>query len=165
MLRKVIISAIFVVGVVLHSGSASAQTAADCDAYARDYANWWTGNPFVGAAAGGAIGAVFGAVAGEIIADRPGLGALIGGGIGARIGRNQTEPEWQAAYTRAYNACLDGTPLPYPGVVAFNWNGGRYPTDDPRWWQYCEDTYGQYWDPWTGMYLASNGQHYPCIVP
>ena len=165
MLKKLMISAFTALAITATAGNAAAQTVAQCDAYARDYANWWTGNPYGAALAGGAIGAIFGAVIGQALFNRPGIGAAVGGAAGAGAGAAIAGPEWQAAYNQAYNACLAQTPLPYPGAVNYNWNGGRYPTSDPRWFQYCQATYGQYWNPWTGYYTASNGLQYPCVVP
>lgn len=150
---------------VAASSTASAQSSQQCDAYARDYANWATGNPAGAAAAGGAIGGIFGAVVGEIVGDRPGVGALVGAGIGGAIGARQAGPEWQAIYNNAYNYCLQGQPLPYPGNVNYNFNGGRYSAGSAQWMQWCIDNYGQYFDPWTGQYRASDGRDYYCVVP
>jgi hypothetical protein len=164
LLRILVVLTVLLGGAALTTGTASAQTPQECDLYAKDYANWFTGGRFEGAAFAGAVGGIFGAVAGEIIANRPGLGGLIGAGIGVGINRAANQPEWQAAYNRASDACLSGTLLPYPGIVAYNWDGGVYATDDPRWFLWCEQTYGQWWDPWTGTWLAADGNRYPCIV-
>ena len=149
---------------VATTGAASAQNAAICDAYARDYANWRTGNPYGAAVVGGAVGAIFGAVIGEIIADRPGAGAIIGGGIGAGAAAAAAGPEWQAIYNIAYQNCMAGTPLPYPGNVNYSFNGGTYPAGSPEWMDWCEANLSTF-DPWTGTYLASDNRTYYCVVP
>lgn len=164
-LRTVIAAMLGVAALMATVEGAAAQTPAQCDRYARDYANWATGNPYGGAAAGGIIGGIFGAVIGEIVADRPGVGAMVGAGFGGAIGVSQTAPEWQAIYQNAYNYCLSGTPLPYPGNVDYNFNGGSLEAGSPEWMQWCIDNYGQYFDPWTGQYLASDGNRYYCVVP
>ncbi len=165
LLRIFVVLTVLLGGAALTTGTASAYTAEECDIYAKDYANWWSGGRFFNAAFAGAVGGIFGAVAGEIVANRPGIGGLIGAGIGVGINRAANQPEWQAAYNRASAACLSGQPLPYPGLVAYNWDGGRYDTDDPDWFVWCQQNYGQYWDPWTGYYLAADGRTYPCVVP
>jgi len=162
MLRKLVIAVFGAAALVASAGAASAQNAQQCDTYARDYANWATGNPYGAAAAGGAIGGIFGAVFGEILFDRPGVGAVVGAGFGGAIGAAQAGPEWQAIYNNAYNLCLSGQPLPYPGNVNYNFDGGRYPAGSPQWMEWCIDNYGQYFDPWTGQYLASDGRYYYC---
>ena len=46
--------------------------------------------------------------------------------------------------------------------VNYNFDGGRYPAGSPQWMEWCIDNYGQYFDPWTGQYLASDGRYYYC---
>lgn len=142
-----------------------ANAQANCDRISKDYANWWTGSTRAGARLfGGAVGGVFGAVAGEILFDRPGLGAAAGAAAGNRAANNVAGPEWQAAYDRSYDACLAGNPLPYPGNTNWNFSGGSVPVGSPEWYQWCVSNIPNF-NPWDGTYIASDGQAYYCIVP
>ena len=84
-----------------------------CDAYARNYANYRTGNRGVRIAAGGLIGAGFGALAGGFLFGTPVAGAVVGGTVGLGAGAAIGQPQWQAEYNNAYSACLYGQYLPY----------------------------------------------------
>jgi hypothetical protein len=149
-------------GVPVYPGPNPQRSSQFCDNYARDWANWATqrGND---AAVGLIIGGGLGAFWGEVLFNRPGLGGLIGGGIGLGIGAFADRPEWRQQYENAYNACINGGPLAYPWF--YNFDGGRYVAGSAEWYQWCQMTYGIYFDPATGYWRAANGQTYPCVVP
>jgi hypothetical protein len=85
------------------------RTAAMCDDYAKEYANWTAGHRGTRAVIGGAIGFV----AGGLLFGTPVLGAAAGVATQAII----RGPQWQAEYSYAYGACVSGAPLPQPWAL------------------------------------------------
>jgi hypothetical protein len=80
---------------------ASAQNAAQCDAYARNYAYSRSGGSgiFGGALFGGLMGGIIG----------KGTGALIGAGMGAIVGGSSMAHKKNKRYAKAFDACMSGT--------------------------------------------------------
>lgn len=75
---------------------------ADCDAYARNYADQYASGMLGGAVRGGAGGALFGAIVGGSKGAK--RGALLGGAVGGTrnvVNRNQVRKQ-------AYNDCMAG---------------------------------------------------------
>ena len=99
----IIVAAILTVGSQLVVTQAQAQSAARCDAYARDV-SWRASRG--GALGGAARGFVGGAVVGRIFGGKRGarrgrrIGAVAGGTVGA-VRRGKT-------YNRAYSKCMSG---------------------------------------------------------
>jgi hypothetical protein len=85
------------------------RTAAMCDDYAKEYANWTAGHRGQRAFIGGAIGFL----AGGLLFGTPVLGAAAGVATQAII----RGPQWQAEYSYAYGACVSGAPLPQPWAL------------------------------------------------
>jgi BA14K-like protein/YMGG-like Gly-zipper len=140
-------------GLVLAAMStpAAARSSAECDAYARDYADHYTraGENVVGGAVAGAIG---GALLGGIISDKPGKGALIGAGVGTAAGAVNSSARWRDNYDYAFHRCMSSSRTaaargPEPG--------------SPEWYDYCEDRYRSF-NPETGMFLSTSGAWKPC---
>lgn len=86
-----------------------AQSATECDDYAKDYANRHTnagadvvGGAVAGAASGALIGGIVGGGRGA------GKGAAIGAGVGAVSGGAHHAGNWQYHYDVAYRNCMRG---------------------------------------------------------
>ena len=93
--------------VLLGAGEANAQSATQCDRYARDYAYHAGSGQVVGGAARGALGgAAIGAIAGGGKGAR--RGAAWGAGIGAVAGGAHRAHDRDRAYRAAYDDCMSG---------------------------------------------------------
>jgi len=89
------------------TGTSFARSSADCDIYARDYAdhNANPGDNVLGSALGGAAtGALLGGIIGG--GRGAGTGAAIGGGLGALGGGAASANDWSYLYNRAYHRCM-----------------------------------------------------------
>ncbi len=101
---------VMISGLVLFAGAGNSfarRADADCDAYARDYADRHSGGG--GDVLGGALGgAATGAILGGIIGGGrgAGTGAAIGGGVGALGGGSAAASNWNYVYNRAYDRCM-----------------------------------------------------------
>lgn len=161
-MKKTLAAILCVGAMAVTTASASAQSRAECDAYARDYANSMS-RPGADAAGGALLGAGLGAVIGGIAAGRPGVGAAIGAGAGAAAGLATNSPRWRRAYDDAYADCRSrGRPARYqaPAVV----DGGRYAAWSPGWYEYCQNRYRSF-NSRTGYYRGYDGQDHFCVVP
>ena len=79
-----------------------------CDTYATNYANAHVGpraRPVIG---GTLIGAGVGFLVGGFGFGAPGAGALVGAGAGALVGAARGNPQWDATYSYAFQACMQG---------------------------------------------------------
>lgn len=90
---------------LLGTGPLHAQSPADCDWYARDYARDHSANGQMvrGAAGGALLGAGIGALAGGA-----GVGAAIGAGVGVLSGGARRSHHASNLYNYAYRECMAG---------------------------------------------------------
>ena len=89
----------------LHPDQVLAQNWAQCDGYARDYAQ----RNSTGHVADGAVtGAIGGGLIGGIIGGGGGLavGALVGAGTGAVVGSDDKSRHYNSLYNSAYDNCM-----------------------------------------------------------
>jgi len=84
---------------------AFAQTAAQCDAYARDVARRSTQGRIVTGAARGAVG---GALLGGVISGRPGRGAQVGATVGTVSGAVRRGQSYDVIYQDTFRRCMRG---------------------------------------------------------
>lgn len=141
----------------LGTSGAHAQSAAECDAYARDFATQHVpgGGEVIGNAVGGAItGAIIGGIIGG--GKGAGRGAAIGGGVGAFTGAANASHRWQATYDQAFNECMAGGPGSHEATLV----GAPQPWT-PEWVEYCSAKYRSF-NPQTGQYLTHSGVYKPC---
>ena len=93
--------------VLLPAGNANAQSAAQCDRYARDYSYHGPTGQIAGGAARGALGgAAIGAIAGGGKGAR--RGAAWGAGIGAVAGGARRAADRERSYRAIYDDCMRG---------------------------------------------------------
>ncbi|MBZ0215829.1 MAG: BA14K family protein [Fimbriimonadaceae bacterium] len=136
--------------------SASAASAAYCDRYAREQANYAAppgSGALPGAVVGGVLGAIIGGVAGQG-SRAVGAGAAIGAGVGGVSGAANRGRHWNNVYHAEYNNCMRGSRS----------NAG-YGSAPPRWsdewYDYCASRYRSF-NPSTGKYLTNSGHYRYC---
>lgn len=145
-------------GLIISANGALAAPSAECDEYARDYAdrNTSAAGDVLGGAAAGAVG---GTILGGIVKGKKGLapGAGIGAGVGALGGGVRHSQRWRDAYDAAYSDCISSR-------RARPAHGARQQAYEPwsdEWYDDCAARYRSF-DPETGTYVTNSGRKRFC---
>jgi hypothetical protein len=161
-MKKLLMAATALGGVVLFAGNALAASEYQCRAYAQQQADAYAPNG-QGALAGGLLGAGAGALIAGIGHGNVGTGALVGGAGGAVIGGVGNQQKRQDIYNQAYWSCMGSGPAVAPQPI---YDAGPPPPGygDPSWMQACASKYGSFqWSgPHGGQFKGFDGYWHWC---
>jgi len=147
--------------VAVSAGSASAQERR-CDREAKRYADsrMNRGDAALGSAIGSAaVGAVIGGIIGG--GKGAGKGAIIGGSTGAVGGALASGPEWQRAYDRAYEDCMDRYEPVRARAAEPVYRAGPIEPWTDEWYEWCSNRYRSF-NARTGTFTGYDGVKYFC---
>ena len=158
------VAALAALGLSIVSATAVTASAQEgrCDREARRYADsrMNRGEAALGSAIGSAaVGAIIGGVIGG--GKGAGKGAIIGGSTGAVGGALASGPEWQRAYDRAFEDCMDRyAPVRARAPEPVYRAGPIEPWTD-EWFEWCTNRYRSF-NPRTGTFTGYDGVKYFC---
>ncbi len=148
-MKKLLMAATALGGVVFFAGNALAASEYQCRAYAQQQADAYapTGQGLVG---GGIIGAIGGGLIAGATGGNVGTGAAIGGVGGAVVGGAANQQKRQEIYNQAYYSCMGG-PRPAPQPV---YDPGPPPPGygNPNWMNACAAKYRSF--QWSGPHAG-----------
>jgi hypothetical protein len=165
MMKKLMMAAAAVGGVVLFAGNALAASDYECRVYAQQQADTYapTGQGLV---AGGLLGAIGGGLIEGATGGNAGTGAAIGGVGGAVVGGAANQQNRQEIYNQAYWSCMNGGPQPAPVYDGpYDSPGGPPAGYGEQWWmQACASKYRSFqWDgPYAGQFKGFDGNWHWC---
>ena len=160
-MKKLLMAAAALGGVVLFAGNALAASEYQCRSYAQQQADTYAPNG-QGAVAGGLLGALGGAAIAGIAGGNAGTGAIAGGVGGAVIGGVDNQQKRQQIYNQAYWSCMGSAPPPAQPI----YDAGPPPPGygDPNWMSACASKYGSFkWSgPHAGQFKGFDGYWHWC---
>jgi hypothetical protein len=160
-MKKLLMAAAALGGVVLFAGNALAASEYQCRAYAQQQADAYAPNG-QGAVAGGLLGALGGAAIAGISGGNAGTGAIAGGVGGAVIGGVGNQQNRQQIYNQAYWSCMGSAPQPAQPV----YDAGPPPPGygQQGWMQACASKYKSFqWSgPLAGKFKGFDGYWHWC---
>ena len=163
-MKKLLMAAAAVGGVVLFAGQALAASDYECRSYAQQQADAYAPNG-QGAVAGGLLGALGGAAIAGIAHGNVGTGALAGGVGGAVVGGVGNQANRRDIYDRAYWSCMNSgrRAAPPPAPV---YDPGPPPPGygDQGWMSACASKYRSFqWSgPHEGQFKGFDGYWHWC---